>query len=204
MEPAVALWICSMVTTIAGAFVGGWLAGYLPGNKNLMIGAVHGGLAWALAFIVMSAVGFAALGSMARTATEATMTAAGATAQTAGATVGGGEVTLDRKARDVLLSLGYTPEQADAMINEGKGAIQRQLHGGPQGPAPNDVRAVADDSVHWAAALTWSWFGTWLLAAIAAIAGGLVSVSQLRPRVKRPDQPARAEPPAAAPSQLPT
>jgi hypothetical protein len=49
---AMALWICAMAATVVGAFVGGWLAGYLPGSTRRGIGVIHGFLAWALAVVV--------------------------------------------------------------------------------------------------------------------------------------------------------
>jgi len=71
-----ALWICGMATTVIGSIFGGWLAGYLPGNKNRAIGAIHGFLAWAVAFVVMTISG----GGLVRGLTQATDDAAAADA----------------------------------------------------------------------------------------------------------------------------
>jgi len=71
-----ALWICGIATTIIGSIFGGWLAGYLPGNKNRAIGAIHGFLAWAVAFVVMTISG----GGLVRALTQATDDAAAADA----------------------------------------------------------------------------------------------------------------------------
>jgi hypothetical protein len=179
----VGLWICAMVTTLVGAFFGGWLAGYLPGNKNPLIGGVHGLLAWASAFILMSALSLAALGGIARTATEATVTAASGTMESVTG-VTGGEGTLDRKARNLLVSLGYSPAEANAMVHDGQMAIQRTLRGGAPPTTAASARDVANTVIDWAAGLMWSWFGTWLVAAILASLGGIVSTHQLRPRVR--------------------
>ena len=72
---AMALWICAMATTVVGAFVGGWLAGYLPGSTRPGIGIAHGFLAWALALVVSAGCQLvilrATLGAAANTAIEA-------------------------------------------------------------------------------------------------------------------------------------
>ena len=77
-----ALWVCGMATTIIGSIFGGWLAGYLPGNKNRAIGAIHGFLAWAVAFVVMTISG----GGLVRALTQATDNAAAADAAEDGMT----------------------------------------------------------------------------------------------------------------------
>ncbi len=71
----IALWVCGMAATVLAAFVGGWLAGYLPGSTRPGVGLVHGFLAWALALVV--SLGFqlfilrAAVGAATNTAIEA-------------------------------------------------------------------------------------------------------------------------------------
>lgn len=177
----VALWICAMATTLVGAFFGGWLAGYLPGNRSAVIGGLHGFFAWALAFLVTSAAGVGVLGSVARTTTEVATTAAAATAQTAGATVGGvagGQMTLDKNAQNLLESLGYTPSESAMMVQHGKARIQRELRGG--GPAMPNARGAIGRAIEWTAGLTWSWFGTWIVSAALAIAGGVMGSMRLR------------------------
>jgi hypothetical protein len=49
---ALALWICAMLATFAGAFVGGGVAGFLPGSPRPDVARMHGFLAWGLALIV--------------------------------------------------------------------------------------------------------------------------------------------------------
>ena len=134
-----ALWICGMATTLIGAFFGGWLAGYLPGNKNRAIGAIHGFLAWAVAFVVMTVSG----GGLVRGLTQAT------------------QATSDAAAAD-------------------------SMNGMPDGMTPEGMptRAMLNSMIDWMAGLTWAWFGTWLLAAVLAVIGGLVAVRQLRPRMR--------------------
>jgi hypothetical protein len=68
---AVALWVCAMGTTLIGAFVGGWFAGYLPGNPRSTIGAAHGFLAWAVALIITFAFQFTMVRGAAVAATNA-------------------------------------------------------------------------------------------------------------------------------------
>jgi hypothetical protein len=68
---AIALWVCAMGTTLIGAIVGGWLAGYLTGSPHSGIGAVHGFLAWAVALIITFAFQFAMIRGAAMAATSA-------------------------------------------------------------------------------------------------------------------------------------
>jgi hypothetical protein len=183
-----ALWICGMVTTLAGGIVGGWLAGFLPGNRNVLMGAVHGFLAWGLAFVVMSATYFSVIGGVTKTALMTSMTAAASGLETAGSTVGGaagGNLALDAKAQNLLTSLGYTSSEARSIVADAKSGIQRTIRGHERGEAGPNVgtaaRETADTIVDLSAGLAWSWFGTWLLAAALAVLGGIVSVRQLRP-----------------------
>lgn len=196
----IALWICAMVTTLIGAVVGGWLAGYLPGNKNVFLGAAHGFLGWGLAFLLSSAIGFAAIGGMTTATTQATVTTAAATVQAAGSTVGGvagGPMRLDKQATNLLESLGYTPAQASSMVSSAQAAIQKELGRQPGGPAAaTDVRGALDKVINWIAGLTWSWFGTWFIAAILSVGAGSLAARQLRPHARRAPEigPSVAEP----------
>jgi hypothetical protein len=70
-----ALWIGGIVTTLIGAVAGGSLAGYLPGNPSRSIGAIHGFLAWALAFLVSFGAQIFIIGGIARASTEAALSA---------------------------------------------------------------------------------------------------------------------------------
>jgi hypothetical protein len=182
----IALGICAIVTTLIGSLVGGWLAGYLPGNRSALIGGLHGVLACALAFVLTSAAAFGVAGGIARTTTEVTTSAATATAQAAGATVGGiagGEMALDRKAQNLLESLGYSPSESASMVREGKESIQRQLRGGGGAPAMPSARGAIGSVIDCAAGLTWSWFGTWLVSGALALVGGIIGAKRLRRRI---------------------
>lgn len=132
-----ALWICGMATTLVGAFAGGLLAGYLPGNKSRALGAIHGFLAWAVAFVVMTLSG----GGLVRGLSQAT------------------QATTDAAAAD---SMNGMNGMSDGM---------------PTG-------AMLKSMIDWMAGLTWAWFGTWLVAAVLAVIGGVVAVRQLRPRMR--------------------
>jgi hypothetical protein len=68
---AIALWVCAMGTTLIGALVGGWLAGYLTGTPRSGLGAAHGFLAWAVALIITFAFQFIMLRGAAFAATNA-------------------------------------------------------------------------------------------------------------------------------------
>jgi hypothetical protein len=187
----IALWVCAIATTLIGAFAGGWLAAYLPGNKNRLIGAVHGGLAWALAFVFMSGVGFTTMAGMARTATETTMTAASAAVE-GGASVAGGDAALERRARDMLLSLGYSPADANRLVGEAQSGAQRSLRENqPNGPA---MAAMMSDALRWTAGFTWAWAGTWLVSGFIAVMAALFSIGQLRPRVRTRTRPVETAP----------
>ena len=69
----VALWIVGMATTLIGAYVGGSLAGALPGNPRRGIGAVHGFLAWCVALLLTFGTHVALLRGAVATATGAAL-----------------------------------------------------------------------------------------------------------------------------------
>jgi hypothetical protein len=113
-------------------------------------------------------------------------TTAAATAQTAGATVGGvagGQMTLDRKAENLLESLGYPPSEARTMVDQGKANIQRELKGGVRTPTLPNAQGALDTAINWIAGLTWSWFGTSLVSGLLACIAGVIAAKQLRSRV---------------------
>jgi hypothetical protein len=74
----IALWVGGIGTTLIGAVAGGLLAGYLPGNPSRAIGAVHGFLAWALAFLISFGAQIFIIGGIARASTEAALAATAA------------------------------------------------------------------------------------------------------------------------------
>lgn len=193
-----AIWICAMATTLVGGLVGGWLAGYLPGNRSVILGGVHGFLAWGLAFVVMSAMYFGTLGSMTRTAADLTMTAASASVQAAGATVGGvagGAQPLQGKAVNLLESLGYPPAESRAMVTDAQAQIQKTLRGGTPAATPT-AAAVFGPVINWGAGLAWSWWGTWMVTSALAVLGGIFAAKQLAPRARRREE---EEPPLIVP-----
>jgi hypothetical protein len=211
----IALWICAMVTTLAGALVGGLLAGYLPGNPSRMIGAVHGFLAWALAFLIAFAIQLTVIGALTRATTEAAMTTAGIAAETAGAAVGGlagGQMALDRKAYDLLRSLGFSDAESKQMVSSARSHLQESLRSGapPMGrpsreapsaapPSGADITHAMNVSIGWIAGLSWSWFGTWFISAALAIVGGHFAGKRLsqRPGGAIADEAFAPAPPAA-------
>lgn len=85
----IALWICAMGTTLIGALVGGWFAGYLPGNPRAGLGAVHGFLAWAVALVVSFAFQFFVIRGVVNTAANAL--AAGTAVESSQGGAGGDE-----------------------------------------------------------------------------------------------------------------
>ena len=177
----VALWITAMVTTLVGGFVGGWIAGYLTGNKSMFLGALHGFLAWALAFLVMTTVYFGTIGSAARVVTEVGATAASATVQAAGSAAGGVvgvESGLDQQAMNVLESLGYSRAESTAIVADAKTQIQRTLHGDTRTTTPS-AAAVFGPVIDWGAGLAWSWWGTWLATSLLSVFGGVLAAKAL-------------------------
>jgi hypothetical protein len=178
LRTVVALWICAIVTTLIGAFVGGALAGYLPGNRRPGIGGIHGFLAWALAFVVASAVAVGTAGGIVRTTTQVATSAA----ETAGTTMGGiagGPAGIDRTAESVLDWLGYSPNEASRMVEESKADIRRQLR--TSGPTAEETKSAIGRAIDVTAGVYWSWFGTWFLAAALALMGGIAGSKRLPP-----------------------
>jgi hypothetical protein len=133
---AIALWICAMIATVVGSFVGGGIAGYLPGSPRRNVALTHGFLAWGLALIVSLAFQLLLL----RGAVAATVSAlADAVAA---------------QSMEPEPSLPMAPSRAD-LIDAGK---------------------VALDYVRGAG---WSWFGTWLVAGVLALAGAYFAARRL-------------------------
>lgn len=194
---ALAIWICAIVTTLIGAVVGGFIAGYLPGNPRRSLGAAHGFLAWGVALLFAAAFDFATIGGIARNVTNAAVTTATTAVQTAGSTIGnvaggvaGSNVSIESKAMSFLVSLGYTPEEAARMVASAQADVQKVLRGGAPGPestqaTSQQVRGALDTLVDWSAGVTWSWFGTWLVAGLLAIAGGAIATKRVRDREAR-------------------
>jgi hypothetical protein len=78
------------------------------------------------------------------------------------------------------------------MIEQGKTEIQRELHGNK--PSMANARGALGTVIDWAAGLTWSWFGTWIVSAVLAIVGGIVGSKRFRrPFIERRGQPLALE-----------
>jgi hypothetical protein len=149
-----------MVTTLVGAFFGGWLAGYLPGSLRRDIALAHGFLAWALAFVVAFAFQLVVLRGALVTATNALADAA-AVSSTEVAPMTPGEPGLVEPGRPAPPSMrGQTLT--------------------PSTPAREDLAYAGRVALDYLRGAGWSWFGTWFLAGIAALAGASVAARRLR------------------------
>jgi hypothetical protein len=179
----VALSILAIVTTLIGGFVGGAVAGYLPGNPRRLISAAHGFLSWGVAFLVAVMFQLSLVGFMARTTTSAVVQTTGAAVQTVGR-----PMDLATRAQTVLESLGYTRAQAAAMVGEARADMQRGIQQGTTGPAAAaQARQAAQSFINGGALYTWLWFGTWFIAGGLSMLGASVVVSRVRqvPRKER-------------------
>lgn len=179
----VALSILGIVTTLIGGFVGGAIAGYLPGNPRRIISAAHGFLAWGVAFLVAVMFQLSFVQFMARTTTSAVIQTTGAAVQTVSR-----PMDLAARAQTVLESLGYTRAQAAAMIGEAKADMQRGVRQGTTGAAAaNQARDAAQSFINGGAVYAWLWFGTWFIAGALSMLGASLVVSRVRqvPRRER-------------------
>ena len=161
-----ALMITLWASTLIGGFVGGLVAGYLPGHPLRRIGALHGFIAWGVAFVFMSMVLWGIIGGLARTAT-------GAATNTVG-NVAGGQMTMSRRAENLLTSLGYTAPQARSMVTQGQSQVQGLVQG--RGGARNAVRSFGQTVFDWTAGLSWAWWAVWLATGFLATLGGALGV----------------------------
>jgi hypothetical protein len=182
----IALWICAIGTTLVGALVGGWVAGALPGNPRKRIGMAHGFVSWGLALILSFVFGVFVLGGTLRTATTAGVTTASAAVEATGAAAGGAvgaNSPLSRRARQTLVSLGYTREQARRIVTEAKGkgaAITQGTTGTGVGAGiESGLSAVGRTVIDFVIALGWTWFGTWFVSLWLALAGGAAGATRL-------------------------
>ncbi len=141
----IALWICAMGATLVGAFVGGWFAGYLPGNPRPSLGAMHGFLAWAMAFVLSFAFQFFVIRGVAATAANAFMT---------GTAIESGEIG------------GESP---GATV---PGSVNPNSQVLPPAPTSQDVTRAAHTAIDTMVAIGWSWFGTWAAALLLATGAG--------------------------------
>jgi hypothetical protein len=121
---ALALWICAMLATIAGAAAGGWIAGGAIEGARPRWGALHGFVTWAVALI-------AALG----------------------------------------LQLFVVRGLFTAILFES--AENAATNGAMTAPPPPEAEHGVRIARDYAVGAGWSWFGTWLIAAVTAIAAGV-------------------------------
>ncbi|MGH7440266.1 MAG: hypothetical protein ACRENE_31625 [Polyangiaceae bacterium] len=141
---ATALWICAMVATLVGALVGGYLAGYLPGNAKPPIAAAHGFLSWCVAFL---ATFFVAV-TLVRSA--ATMAAIGARPTVSATSLTSSDPPRSPGVQDPA---GATPDP-----------YSRNPSRNPEHDAAVD--SMLKDSM---VGMSWSWFGTWIVALGCAV-----------------------------------
>ncbi len=176
-----ALLICAIATTLIGAFVGGVVAGYLPGNPHRIVSVGHSFLAWCVAFLIASAVEWGMVGRAIQTTSNALMQTTNTALATTGAAVGGGGARLDQKALNLLMSLGYTPTEARQMVESAQRDVQGTLKG-PSNPtqAKNEARGALNTALDWGAGLGWAWFGTWFVSGILAVLGGALVSRRLQ------------------------
>jgi hypothetical protein len=188
----IAAWVFALLTTLAGAFVGGAVAGYLPGNPRKLITVAHGFLAWAVAFMFSAAMQWSMVTGLTQFATSTVVSTAGAAVQSAGSAVGGaaagaaaGQPRLESNAVSVLESLGYSPAESRGMVESARGSVQEILRGqrgkAEAAQAGAQVRGALDTMINSAALYTWLWFATWAIAAGLAMLGA----TMVLPRVRR-------------------
>jgi hypothetical protein len=188
MEPTIAsvrggllaAWITGMVSVIAGAFFGGVIAGYLPGNPRRLITCAHGFLAWCTAFLVASLIQLAVIGGFARVTTDALVSTASAAVQTTGQAITGGPTNLEQRAQALLTMLGYTQPEVRAMVDAAKADLQSAVRG--RGPLPDGARARGALDTFFAAAAVYTWLGfaTWIIAAGMSVIGALAVLKRVR------------------------
>jgi hypothetical protein len=152
---ALALWICAMGATIAGAAVGGWIAGTTLGGAGPRWGALHGFVTWAVALIAAFGLQLFVM-------------------------------------RGLFTAIVF--ESAENAATNGAANT-------PPGEAEHGARVARD----YASGAGWSWFGTWLLAAITAMAAGAAgSQGFSRGREVRPTEPLEIDRRAPRPPLTPT
>jgi hypothetical protein len=181
---AIALWICGMVTTLVGAFVGGYVAGYVPGNAGRGIARAHGFLAWGLALVVSFAFQLVVLRGAVVTAASALADAAAV--ESTGAGTGFGE--------------GMSPMP-------GEPGAQPSMRGPMIAPAPSraDIVYAGKVALDYIRGAGWSWFGTWFLAGLSALAGASLAARRLagpREPLEARETPPREAPPVSTPTPL--
>jgi hypothetical protein len=152
---ATALWISAMAATIIGAFIGGYLSGYLPGSTRPAIFRAHGFLSWCVAFLVS----FLLAMTLARGA--ATMAAVGASTTSAQPT----SFTQEMMPAEDALDPADPPGMGDP-----------RLRADPRAHDDGAYRTLRESAI----GMSWSWFGTWIIALGCAIGGASMGAARLR------------------------
>ncbi len=188
----IAGFVTAIVMTLIGAFAGGAVAGYLPGNPRRAIAIGHGFITWAVAFALSALLHLAIVAGVTRTAAQAITATTSAAVQSAGAAVGGAAgnpVGLDQKAVSLLEELGYTPNEAASMVASARNDVQQVLRG--EGPRAQQVQTGAQQAatqargaigtlLSWTAGYIWLWWATWLVSGLLAMAGAAAVVGRTR------------------------
>lgn len=176
----VALGIIGIVTTLIGGYVGGMVAGYLPGNPRRVIASAHGFLSWGVAFLVAVSFQLALVQFMARTTTNAVVQTTSAAVQGAGA-VAGGAAPLSQRAQTVLQSLGFSPAESSAMVNKAQTNVQQQVRRGNAAEvAAAQAKETTGSILGGTAAAVWLWFGTWFIAGLLSMLGAANTLGRVR------------------------
>jgi hypothetical protein len=167
------LWICAIITTIVGAFAGGWVAGYLPGTPRRGIAIAHAFLAWGLALIISFLFELALVRGAIRTATDAMVDAAALGPTPPSESYGG--IAPEEP------SAPYASAPPDATRSGPGNTIPYGNNYGGSAPNLGPTQSERRMALEWLAGAGWSWFGTWFLAGLAAIAGASIGVRRPRP-----------------------
>ena len=158
---ATALWICAMFSTLVGALVGGYLAGYLPGNAKPPIAAAHGFLSWCVAFLVTFFV----------------------------------SVTLVRSAA-TMAAIGARPTASNTSLTSdplGSPGVQDPAAGIPSPYSQNPSQSPEHDAAMYSmikesmVGMSWSWFGTWIVALGCAVGGAALGGRRLLATERSPE-----------------
>ncbi len=146
----IACWICAMATTLAGALVGGMVAGSSPRVAGRRLGMLHGFVAWGLALLVSAFFQFTLLASTAETAVTSLANTMGVEGPAAAA---GGET-----GQGVATPTGRRVTQPSAAPQ-------------PAAQVPTPTPYAGHVAIDYMIAAAWSWFGTWAVAGLLAIGG---------------------------------
>jgi hypothetical protein len=173
----IALWISGIVATLIGAIVGGFFAGYLPGNNRRGIGTIHGFLAWAVAFVAVSLLEAAVVGRVMNPPTGQTFVRPPLERETMNSVAPDAPV---QSMEALLETLGYSHADA-ARIVGAPAAAQAPPMTGPR----DDYRAMMNGPSagrfirEYGDLLAWSWFGTWAISGVLAVIAAATATRRL-------------------------